>query len=166
MNINKNKNLLRKAAYAPLAAAVLAGAVCAGAGIGSAATDADADVNSTADVGWTVINDTDQTLTGGKFHKHEVDSWTFPESTIDVTGLAPHESRSGTYQSTIFGLNYTRAENVCYNNLKWSSADTEWTPRDSWRTVHVRFDRGQLFIVPEGGGHYIILDPLKPYSPC
>ncbi|MDV6278716.1 hypothetical protein R3Q06_35695 [Rhodococcus erythropolis] len=87
MTITRTKTRLRRlgsVARTSMALAVTAGAMCAGA-VGLAATDADADVNSTADVGWTVINDTDQTLTGGKFYKSETDTWAFPESTIDVT---------------------------------------------------------------------------------
>ncbi|MFC9769722.1 hypothetical protein [Rhodococcus jostii] len=96
MDICKNKSWLRKAAYAPLAAGVLAGVVCSGAGIGSAATDAsespqacgpsagtDAEACPQDDTMlWRVHNNTDEVLTGGGFTKHEGTNG--PRSTIDV----------------------------------------------------------------------------------
>ncbi|MFC9768673.1 hypothetical protein [Rhodococcus jostii] len=78
MDISKNKKWLRKAAYAPLAVAVLAGAVCAGTGIGTAAPttapEAVTASTSTKDTPpasadpamnwWTLFNNTGQPIYG------------------------------------------------------------------------------------------------------
>ncbi|MDV6277717.1 hypothetical protein R3Q06_29930 [Rhodococcus erythropolis] len=161
MNITKNKNLLRKAAYAPLAAAVLAGAVCAGTGIGSAATDTGADAGvSVPDRTWRVVNDTGKELTGGKFGKMDENH---PIGTIYVTGLKPNEARYGSYESGgILDSNGTMADGVCYNNRMWHMKP-EVTSGSKWASVHVRVDQasGDLFIAPEGGGDFRMMFTLN-----
>ncbi|MDV6278299.1 hypothetical protein R3Q06_33180 [Rhodococcus erythropolis] len=74
MGISKNATWLRKVSYAPLTAAVLAGALCSGTGTGTAAADAatDAPTASTAAAPgtaidwhwWSLYNDTGQPIYG------------------------------------------------------------------------------------------------------
>ncbi|MFC9768081.1 hypothetical protein [Rhodococcus jostii] len=165
MDIRKNKNWLRTAAYAPLAVAVLAGAICSGAGIGSADTDA---IGSPRACGpsegtdteacepppfttlWRVHNNTDEVLTGGGFTKKD---GAHRGGTIDVTGLPPGESREGRYDSVFLEENVTWSEGICYKHQTWR-LHMQKTPRQRWENVHVLVDKrsGDLFVTREGGG--------------
>ncbi|MFC9766739.1 hypothetical protein [Rhodococcus jostii] len=162
MDIRKNKKWLRKAAYAPLAVAVLAGAVCSGAGIGSATTDANA---GTGDTKWRVHNNTDQVLTEGKFGKSDGGR---PVGIIDVAGLKPGQSREGLYWSGDFmEKNFTMADGVCFNHQIWR-LDEMWTAHERWRDVWVytRPD-GTPFVSPQGGGREDYdMSLLKPALRC
>ncbi|MFC9769626.1 hypothetical protein [Rhodococcus jostii] len=154
ISTNKNRpHRMRRWAYVPLVA-VVAGAVCAGAGIGSAATDTDA--GSGDNVEWRVHNYTDKALTSGIFFKEEVDV-----SSVDITGLKPGEVKSGIYQSRWEVPNITTGH-VCFNNTLWYM-DTQGTPEARWRDVYVFFRGGQLFVTPEGALDNRI---MKPAGPC
>ena len=68
---NTRRDRIRRwAVHIPLAAAVVAGGVCAGIGTGTAAPTDNA--TSTNQYTWTVTNYTDDELTGGQFEKTEV----------------------------------------------------------------------------------------------
>ncbi|MFC9769565.1 hypothetical protein [Rhodococcus jostii] len=145
---------MRRLVYTPLVAAVAAGTVCAGAGISTAATDADPGPVEWID--WRVHNYTDQVLTSGSFYKEDLGRG---ESEIDVTGLTRGQYWTGMYAAGEWAnMNLTSARNVCYNHTAWSM-DRLPTPYARWRDVYVFVSGGQLFITPEGAYENWFLDP-------
>ncbi|MFC9769133.1 hypothetical protein [Rhodococcus jostii] len=138
------RHRMRGLAYAPLVAAVAAGAICTGAGTGAAATTA----GSANLQEWRVHNNTGQVLTDGLFAKFEGDH----TSTLSVAGLQPGEFWSSDYEpGSAFQLNYTVATDICYLHTQWRM-DQVRTPGQKWRDVYVFVDApsGKLFVTPEG----------------
>ncbi|MFC9769627.1 hypothetical protein [Rhodococcus jostii] len=136
MDISKNKKWLRKAAYAPLAAAVLAGAVCSGAGIGSAATDTDAGVGTgtSASKFW-MVNGTGQPIYGtllldsAMVERTKYNPWGVGESESGEKSIVPFRSWHG---------------RICYNQVWWK---LPFTAEDA-SVAHLEVDsQGTLHLV-------------------
>ncbi|MFC9766649.1 hypothetical protein [Rhodococcus jostii] len=118
MDIGKNKKWLRKAAYTPVAVAVLAGAVCAGAGIGSAAT---ADPGTTPDAlqssgiatAWSMENRTDQSIYG------QWDAWNSKRETSRVATTADNPWQPGAIAKSFQEAASSWSGRICYNKQYW-----------------------------------------------
>ncbi|MFC9768674.1 hypothetical protein [Rhodococcus jostii] len=134
---------MRRWAYLPLVAVVAAGAVCAGAGVGSAQADA----NSGGMITWRVHNHTDKVLTSGTFSKWDSGH---PQSFIGFTSLNPEEVQSGAYEAGSFlQLNNTQVYSLCYDGKDWAGV-AGGTAGEKWRDVWVFSRGGKLFLNPEG----------------
>ncbi|MFC9769597.1 hypothetical protein [Rhodococcus jostii] len=126
MDISKNKKWLRKAAYAPLAAAVLAGAVCAGTGIGSATTTDPATTPDTLQSGetsstaWSVQNLTGQPIYG------QWDAWNSDGAKSRVAATADDPWQLGAT---------AKADQVVTPNFGW----TKWSGRTCYNKQYWDF---------------------------
>ncbi|MFC9769671.1 hypothetical protein [Rhodococcus jostii] len=134
MDIRKNNKWLRKAAYAPLAAAVLAGAVCSGAGLGSAATDTETGVGAgtnipdPAPLRWSVVNGTGQPIYGKMKLTENVlfpPMPPYPYSTTSIErpkerpwAVGDHESTERAPRPTT-GATAVYEGHICYNKKWW-----------------------------------------------
>ncbi|MFC9769015.1 hypothetical protein [Rhodococcus jostii] len=161
MTIHSTKiNQRRRLAYTPLVAAVVAGTLCVGTGTSGATTDADP--ASTATVTWRMHNYTDRVITGGLFRRaqgHDASDADFlTGSSIDVTGLKPGETRSGTYESRSGYKDYTKGLFVCHMNTLWANYAAQETVGDRWHDVYVFYGNGNLFFTWEGAYNNRYLD--------
>ncbi|MFC9769695.1 hypothetical protein [Rhodococcus jostii] len=160
MDISKNKSWLRRAAYAPIAAAVLAGAVCSGAGIGSAATDTETGVGAgtnipdPAPLRWSVVNGTGQPIYG-KMELHEqLFVPPFPPPPYSTTsierpkdhpwGVDDHESTERPPRPNPGTIAWYEGH-ICYNE-KWWNLESDMNMKSS--VAHLEVDsRGTLHLV-------------------
>ncbi|MDV6278446.1 hypothetical protein R3Q06_34070 [Rhodococcus erythropolis] len=141
MDIAKNKNLLRNAAYAPMMACVLTGAVCAGTGLASAATDtAPASAGDTH--WWSLYNNTGKPIYG---------QWTEQigdgVSGLDLVKDIPepqggHESRPRIKDSAHPFSNPYWWGHICYDHKQWNLD----------RQVRYVSDEGKFTLVAHAGG--------------
>ncbi|MDV6274113.1 hypothetical protein R3Q06_11435 [Rhodococcus erythropolis] len=121
MEISNNKKWLRNAAYAPMVVSVLAGAVCAGTGLGSAATDAITPPTSGGDRHWwSLYNNTGQPISG---------EWTeqigAATSGLTLVKEIPepqggHESRPRISDAAHPLSNPYWWGHICYDHKKWN----------------------------------------------
>ncbi|MDV6278317.1 hypothetical protein R3Q06_33280 [Rhodococcus erythropolis] len=117
VNIGRNKDRFRAAAYAPLVAAVLAGTICAGTGIGTAAPTAAAIVTVPPPIQnmWQLINTTDTPIYGNWAQQRAGDS---SEIIRGIWGpLKPGESASAAQVKMTFGRYEYWWAHVCYNHM-------------------------------------------------
>ncbi|MDV6278728.1 hypothetical protein R3Q06_35760 [Rhodococcus erythropolis] len=128
MEINKNTKWLRKAAYAPLTVAILAGALSSGMGIGSAATDATTTPTGTPQIGtaynWSVNNHTGQPIYGTWNATMHSGNSSHVEATADhpwKPGDAPHATQ---YQDMERDTTWTG--HICYNKRWWDYTLSDW----------------------------------------
>ncbi|MFC9768498.1 hypothetical protein [Rhodococcus jostii] len=115
----RRKASLRKLLYTPLAVSILAGAVCAGTGIGAAAPITQTCVpTTTADKWWSLYNCTDQQIYG-EWH-HQVGFKSSDLVLVRDFPLKPksHESRER-FSSSGFEVKYWIGR-ICYDDEWWN----------------------------------------------
>lgn len=158
MTSTETPRKLRTLTFVSLAAAVTAGALCAGMGTGSAAT-ADADVHVSSGYDWKVSNYTDKPLTQVEFTKWDqaFDGRRAWPSNVHAPALAPGAKADGHLEDTVdwdmFANNHTSGS-LCYDGTRWEMPE-QTTKYEKWRGVYIfAKDNGhggkQLIATPEG----------------
>ncbi|MDV6277839.1 hypothetical protein R3Q06_30565 [Rhodococcus erythropolis] len=154
----EKKCRLRKLTFVSLAAAITAGALCAGMGTGSAAT-AGPDVQTSSGYDWKVTNFTKKPLTQVDFTKWDQGSdgrrgW---PSNIKAATLAPGAKADGHLDDTVdwdIAARNRTSGSLCYDGTRWELPE-QTTKYEKWRGVYIYVtDNGhggdQLFATPEG----------------